>query len=526
MLKNYGIERKKAKERALYKIAQLDYFFLQYCARSAEMREYYKHTYREHFTVHPSRIKYSYSIPKGKHCNPVCLITSDLILRENLPQLKRGLVKLLKKHHSHKFLGGFKSIDDILTSVENMDDTLTWHYTSIDAGRFDFDALPALAPYISYFDLHIRKVNDSYLSVETHIYFTEQYSNELQQIIDSDIGEQKTYISFAFRRSNKKSGGKKSFALCHYNEANQKSDILYEYTSFLKWRFYSALQRFFPTVLHKLNLPPPGILFYQTNIDYSDSSANPFWRSLGVPSWEGQFIDESNKLFFKTDLSSRYSKNIYSDMIYIYHDEKLKHESGFYSLASQVIYEFCWDFSRDIFEFQFLDILNNHFSKALIQYKHKLNKIKLLKNHIHSLLKLRYRFERDMDMYARFTSDDIWDRAENKVAELFNNKTLLQGFDYTYFTKIPIGSMKRIREQQEILTKDFEDKESVLQHLENYKHESRNRLISYIMFIISILTLVLLIFPGWSSTIASWLTNMWLWITSRLTELWKLLINN
>ena len=519
MLKNYGIEHKKFKENVLYRIAQVEYFFLQYCAHSQGMRDYYKHTYKEHFTAHPPRFKENYSVPEGKHCNPVCLVTSDLILRENLPQLKKGLVKLLKKHHSHKFLGGFRSIDEVLTSVENMDDTLTWHYSSIDAGRFDFDTLPSLEPYISYFDLHIRKINDSYLSVETHIYFTEQYINELQQIIDSDITEQKTYITFAFRRNKKQSGGRKTFALCNYNEASQKSDILHEHMVSLKWRFYSALQKFFPTVLHELNITPPGILFYQTNIDYSDSSAKYFWSSLGFPIWEGQFIDESRKLFFKTDLSGRYSKHTYSDMIFVYHDEKIALEGGFHDLAFQIIHGFYWDYSRDIFKFQFLDILNSHYSKALILYKHKLNKIKLRKNRIHNLLKLHYRFERDMDMYVRFSSDDIWERAVKNVAELFNNRTMIRGVDYTYFTEIPIESMKRIRDQQAVLTKDFDSKESVLQHLANYKHETRNRLINYIMFFIAIVTLVLLIFPEWSISIASWLTNIWTWITSLITDI-------
>lgn len=518
-MKNYGIERKKFKENALYRIAQLEYFFLQYCAHSEGMRDYYKHTYKEHFTTHPFRIRKNYSVPEGKHCNPVCLITSDLILRENLPLLKKGLVKLLKKHHSHKFLGGFKSIGEILTSVENMDDTLTWHYSSIDAGRFDFDTLPSLEPYISYFDLHIRKINDSYLSVETHIYFTEQYANELQQIIDSDITEQKTYINFAFRRNKKQSGGRKTLALCHYNEASQKSDILHENMVSLKWRFYCALQKFFPSVLHELNVPPPGILFYQTNIDYSDSSANYFWRSLGIPILEGQFIDEGNKLFFKTDLSGRYPKHTYSNMIFVYHDEKMSLESGFHDLNFQIIDGFYWDYSRDIFKFQFLDILNSQYSKALIHYKHRLNKIKLKKSRIHSLLKLHYSFERDMDMYVRFSSDDIWERAVKNVAKLFNNKTMIRGFDYTDFTSIPLESMKRIKDQQAILTKDFESKESILQHLENYKHESRNGLINYIMFFIALLTLLFLIFPEWSASIASWLINIWTWINSLITEI-------
>jgi len=288
---------------------------------------------------------------------------------------------------------------------------------------------------------------------------------------------------------------------------------------FLKWRFYCALQKFFPTVLHELNITPPGILFYQTNIDYSDSSAKYFWSSLGFPIWEGQFIDESMKLFFKTNLSGRYSKHTYSDMIFVYHDEKIALKGGFHDIAFQIIHVFYRNYSRYIFKFQFLDILNSHYSKALINYKHKLNKIKLKKSRIHNLLKLHYRFERDMDMYVRFSSDNIWKHAASNVAKLFDNKTIIQDLKYTYFTNIPLESMKRIRNQQIILTKEFENKESVLQHLENYKHESRNRCINYIMFFISLVTLMLLIFPEWSPAIASYFNNTWTWVKSFVTAI-------
>ena len=194
--------------------------------------------------------------------------------------------------------------------------------------------------------------------------------------------------------------------------------------------------------------------------------------------------------------------------------KKTSLEAGFHDLAFQIIHWFYWDYSRDFFKFQFLDILNNYFSKELIHYKHKLNRIKLRKRRIHSLLKLHYKFERDMDMYVRFSSDDIWERTVGNVAKLFNNQTVSRGYDYTYFTDIPLDSMKRIQAQQAILAKDFDSKEAVLQHLQNYKNESRNRLINYIMFFIAVLTLVLLIFPEWSAPIATWLTNIWAWINS------------
>ena len=525
-MKKYGISQKLKKEKLLYKIAQGQYFLLKHFARSDKMRDFYKHSYDRNFVLKKPILKRNYSIPKGKHCRPVSIVTSDLILRENLPQLKRGLVKLIKKHHSHKFLGGFKSIEEILDIIENMDDTLTWSYSSIDAGRFDFDSLPDVSVYISYFDLHIRKINDSYLCVESHIYFNEDYIKDLQRLIDSDITESKTYVSYAFRRNKKQSGGRQIFSLCQYNDASQKSDEIFESITSVKWFFYNSLQRFFTTELHNLDIIPPGILFYETNIDYTDESAKLFWHSLGVSANQGQFIDSARKIFFEMDLSARYPKHHHPDLIYIYNDEKIPLEAGIYSLDFQIIHFFCWDYSRVIFRFLFLEAFNNHFSKELIHYKHQLNKIKLKKNQLHGLLKLRYKFERDMDMYVRLTSDGIWENAEKNVAELFGKKILLRGYDYKYITDLPIASMRRIREQASVLIKDFEDKRNVLQHLAEYKHESHARKINYLMLFMASLTLILLIFPNWTTSIATFLTNAWISIKTLINEILHLLIKN
>ena len=79
--------------------------------------------------------------------------------------------------------------------------------------------------------------------------------------------------------------------------------------------------------------------------------------------------------------------------------------------------------------------------------------------------------------------------------------------------------MERIREQMLVLTKDFDDKGTVLQHLEGYKHEARARTVNYIMFFMAVLTLVLLIFPDWSKSIASFLANLWKCVQSIFFEI-------
>lgn len=513
-MKDYGIAAKKHREKVMFSMVKTKWDALQHLHFSSKKREFYKSLHEDLIEPQDFLRKFDYSMPQGKYCIPVCLITSDLVLRENIAQLKEGLKKLIAKHYSHKFLGGFKSLDEVLMAVDTMDNTLTWYYPSFSVGRFDYDSISSISPYVSHFDLLIREINDSYLAVEMHLFFTEQYINDLQKIINSDINESKAYLTSSLTHCRKKSGGKRTFAPVRYNPAKQKSDILYESITSLKWKFFDHLQRFFPTMLHRLNLIPPGMLFYQTNIDYRDISAIHFWESIGVPIHNGQFIDSSQKIFFNTSLSGRYSKDSYSDMLFIFHDEKTKFTGEYCDIGYQVVHKYCQSSSCDFFKIQFLDIYNSYFSKELIQYKNKLNKIKLQKKRLYSLLKLRYIFERKIDLYKRLAKDPIWDDCTNRIGNVFDGKTMIKLVDYTHFIGIPIESKNRIIEQIKAITEDFAEKEAILQHLENYTHESRNRILNFVMFLIAAMTLALVIFPDWSKSIATFLTDLWTQILS------------
>lgn len=94
---------------------------------------------------------------------------------------------------------------------------------------------------------------------------------------------------------------------------------------------------------------------------------------------------------------------------------------------------------------------------------------------------------------------------------------------HEYITKLHTSSAAVVQKRMEAIAKEFDGKSSVLQHLENYKHESRNRFINYIMFGIAVLTLVLLIFPGWSSDIATFLRNAWEWFLGLLENIRELI---
>ena len=237
--------------KIIYSIEKLRRFCSQYTTLDKKKREHRKFNYIHSF-VEPYKFRgENLGIPERKYYTPICIITSDLVLRENIPQIKSGLIKLLKKQYSHKFFGGQQSIDEILRNIEEMDDTLTSWYDCIDIGRFDFERDNTLNQDIPYFDVYIKNTNSSYLSIEFHLYLGDIFQRDLIQIINSNYINLKGYIVPGFMQNRKISGGKRTYNVTHYNNAHLKSDLIYESISLLKWRFYNKIQKYFPTILHQ-----------------------------------------------------------------------------------------------------------------------------------------------------------------------------------------------------------------------------------------------------------------------------------
>lgn len=73
----------------------------------------------------------------------------------------------------------------------------------------------------------------------------------------------------------------------------------------------------------------------------------------------------------------------------------------------------------EYFKILFLDILSRESGKIVVSYKHKLDKIKLRKNRLKSLLKLKYEFSLDIDDYNRYVRDDTWTQVVKKLEEIY-----------------------------------------------------------------------------------------------------------
>ena len=255
---------------------------------------------------------------------------------------------------------------------------------------------------------------------------------------------------------------------------------------------------------------PPRIETYYTDIDYHED-CRAFWNSIGVAEYQGQFIDERQKVFFECKLSGRYEQTQANNrLIYIIKDDGI--EAGQFKSVKDDVHFHLEDYAIEYFNILFLDILSRESGKIVVSYKHKLDKIKLRKNRLKSLLKLKYEFSLDIDDYNRYIRDDTWTQVVKKLEEIYADsdemaKKQTKPFYISYkdFCNSAISGTQKIETDINVLLSEFEDKERILQTLSDYKNTVRSMELSAVMLIIAAITLFFVIFPEKTTVIADFL---------------------
>lgn len=262
-----------------------------------------------------------------------------------------------------------------------MDESLLAWYNVVDCGLFEFKNHP-LENAIDYFTVKIRNVNSGYLSLIFDIKLKNDKKEKFNQIIDNNYYEDRGYAFQTLTGNSKTTGAFKNYSIARYNDNSLKADKIYEFISYIEWEFLEELSSLFPFVFHNKKVSPPRIEVYSTNIDWRDDNRY-FWHSIGVEDYQGQFVDERQKMFFKNTLSERYGRLYASNrLIYIFKDDGI--EIGQFESIKDRVYYHIKEYAIDYFKFMFLDMLSREAGKTLVEYKHKLDKIKLKRNNLES----------------------------------------------------------------------------------------------------------------------------------------------
>ena len=504
-MKYYGLKYKKDKENCLYFYARCRAKILS--VLPTKRKKYWKNNYEYIYKNAYYHKGDDNSLSENASFDLYSVVVADLIRREDIKKVQKGIRLLLKKRRSNRFLAApVDGLDEICKKIEQMDASLLSWYNTVDCGLFEFKS-HQLENSIDYFSMKICNVNSGYLSLVFNIHLSNAKLEELGTVVSCYYDDRRGYATQTMTGKSNTTGAYKNYTLVHYNNNALKADIIYEFISSIEWEFMNELNAIFPFVLHNRNIMPPRIETYSTNIDYHDDKRY-FWDSIGIDGYQGQFLDERHKVFFENCLSGRYG-DLHSNnrIIYVFKDDGI--EPGQLKSIKDEVYYHIKEYAIEYFKFVFLDMLSRETGKVLVAYKHKLDKIKLKKNQLEMLLKLKYKLSMEIDDYSRYKRDDIWERAEKKLKEVYiYSDRVAESASRTFFishsgfSRGAISESEKIDKDIEIVLREFEEKKQILQNLADYKNTAKSLWLNVIMMLISAITLYFVIFPEKAKEIA------------------------
>lgn len=511
-MKYYGLKNKIRKENYLYSYAKHRAKLLSILPGKRKI--FWKNNYNTIYGYDHFNLRYDNSLPDNAFFDMYSVVVSDLIRREDIKQLQKGVRLLLQKRCSNRFLvAPIEGLDEICKRIEQMDESLLAWYNVVDCGLFEFKNHP-LENVIDYFTVKICNVNSGYLSLIFVIKLKNDKKEKLKRIIDNNYYETRGYAFQTLMGNSKTTGAFKNYSVTRYNDNYLKADKIYEFICYIEWEFLEELSSLFPFVFHNKNVSPPRIEVYNTNIDWRDDNS-VFWQSLGIEDYQGQFVDERQKMFFENTLSGRYGK-LYANnrLIYIFKDDGI--EIGQFESIKDMVYYHIEEYAIDYFKFMFLDMLSREAGKTLVEYKHKLDNIKLKRNNLESLLKLKYNFSMEIDDFNRYKRDDIWDKSKKRFADVYaySDRVADHALNHFFishkiFCDNATYESRKIDEDIDMVLAEFEEKKMILQNLADYKNAASSLRLNVIMTIFTAATLFFVIFPDKAKAIANVISAIW-----------------
>lgn len=519
-MKYYGEKNNENLEYIKYEIEKFKKYFSRYLVLKKSKRIIRKNQFEYTFT-HESPIneKNKYAIPKGKYYKPIGIYSTDIIEKSKIKELKKGIKKLLVTHKSHKFLNGSNSLDEIISNIDSIDDTYSSYFASIKCGRFDFITDKKINDVVDYFDIIIREFNASYLAIEVHIYLSKKKINDIIELINNNFCHKRGYIVDGFANSKKKSGGKKIKLISHYNNAHLKSEIINEKMIEIKWILFNELKKYIPLVLNSINIMPPSVNIYNTNIYPSDKDTRDFFSSVGINQYNGQFINEKEKLFFCTEITfrNRYPRKP-TDLIFLVNEERCDSDDGFYSFGFKTMTYF-EDIYQQLFKFLIVNTLIDKFASTCVYFKKLVNGLKVKRNKLKTLLIMRYKFELEIAWFKNVTSEIDWEIEKSHAIDKFAYEPNSRWYNVNRLVNKSIMGHKKIQKKIDLIQRDIDQKIQIIKHLDEFKSSKQNLIINIVMIVLTATTLFFILYPENTNIATTFAANTFTTISNLLRKL-------
>lgn len=455
-------------------------------------RDSYQYSFTEKYGIEKSN-----QIPDGFFYEPGVIIATDLVAKENIVQVKKGLKRMILKYTTKKFFGGFSDITRIKNYIDNLNENITDNESWIKLGRFDFSDFPALDKNIAYFDIKLMNLSSSFIAIQFIIYMSDERKQELVKLINEDYkGNLKQVVSYYQRRKNK-SGARKRYTVSTISKDYVKKMRISEFITEIKWILFNQISKDTPLLFHNLGVIPPSVNVFKTNITFDRNERLSFLYSVGYDSSVSLPISDDSTLIVDSTFGNLNDKD-FLDYMYIVNTELSEQKDYYADMDHQIAYELEELYSY-LMKTHILKVMSNNFSSMTSSYRNKIKNIKIKKRSYKKLLMLRYAYEKDIDFFKRLFEEIDWEYEKEKLSSLpIKNKESLDGpqlHTYQLITESPFFMKERIEKYQNYIRYELENKLTLTSHLKDYKIEGRNNRLNILNIFISTITFLSLLFP-------------------------------
>ncbi len=441
----------------------------------------------------------SNALPSELYFRPKDIIVLDIFAKKDIPNVKKGLLKLFKKYYSHKFFGAVRFDNDIDRILNGLDQVLTsgksWYRTSI----FDFENTVELKKYVNYFEIEFLNISSSYAAIEFVFHLTDDFSKKIEEFNATNYENKLNKISRIWKKNNKKNGAVIGYATGG-NDLNEsaKSCIVYEQLEYVKKSCMKKMYELFP-LFSSRDKKIYGVNVFETNIPCDTSLPSEVYGALGLDLFNGFLISKAEKLFLSTKTLT--TKDHYeTDMMYVYNDKLVTGYEGFSNPHNYIVENI-----KSFLSVMYLSLIYKnvgiYYYDKIVAYRNKINGIKINKKSNKKLLGLKYELENDFYDFNIIRNQIIIKDECDKMLKKMETNYYVKCSSYMHFNSYkslvtkPHAIWDRIIENYEKLSNELDNKIQIATTLKDYNDVKKGYRISWYQFWVAVITLYLVVYP-------------------------------
>lgn len=450
------------------------------------------------------------SLPDNIYYKPTDILIYDLLQKQDLDKIKKGIFSLFKQNMSHKFVTTGRSEDDISNVIYDLDHTISPSKSWYWIGVFDFANNAKIDRYIHHFEIYLRNFSSSYIAVEAVITLSDAFQNEIGDFIRNDYKKPGMRAFKMWGRNSKKSGAKISYATGKGAlNTYAKNILINEQLQLVKNMFLRQISKFLPIMQHSKGMELHTINVFETNIDVEKEIPNSrnVFQSLGLDDMYGFFLSKAERLYYSSR-SPGEKRAFQSDMFFVINPNKIDNYDGFGTPKNKALHNLTQGYMMSLYTMVIIKNLSINYSRMISEFRNRENTIKTTQHSHKKLLKLKYEIEQAYYSYSKINHEFSVEKEAKNINKLleenhFVKKSVMYGHHtYEGFSYETQNLWKLIKINYDELMIDLNNKIDISSSLTNYYDVKKNSIVSWIQLVIAISTFVLLIFPEKATAIS------------------------